>query len=321
MRNGNKWVALTSLLLVLPLLTAQTHAQQLDNPRDWRSPDLHGHSLTGRIWDANSQQFLTPAEFGNSLEGVSYLLLGEKHDNPDHHALQLEMIEFLLAREQLYQVSFEMMDSAVRERLIDIYLQEPMNDAELQSYLMWDTEGWDWDFYGPLIETAYGAQVRIAAGNITRDEVSSIYQDQLSSRDSVLSEAAVERLHQEIDESHCGMLPESQFPAMVRVQQARDRAMAISLRPPETGKTSVLIAGNFHVRRDLGVPNYLALRHPSLNDESIVALAFMEVEAGQEDPQAYQERLADQLAFDYLWFTPSVGVQDYCAAMQREASQ
>ena len=321
MRNGNKWVALTSLLLALSLFTAQSHAQQLDNPRAWRSPDLHGHSLTGRIWDAKNEQFLSPEEFAISLEGVSYLLLGEKHDNPDHHALQLAVIEYLQARDELYQVSFEMMDSAVRERLIDIYLQEPMNDAELQSYLMWDTEGWDWDFYGPLVEAAYGARVRIGAGNITRDEVSSIYAGQLDSPDSVLSEAALERLHQEIDESHCGMLPESQFPAMVRVQQARDRALAISLRPPESGMTSILIAGNFHVRRDLGVPNYLALRHPSLSDEAMVALAFMEVEADQEDPRAYQERVAEQQAFDYLWFTPSVGVQDYCATMQQQAGQ
>ncbi|MEX2468944.1 MAG: ChaN family lipoprotein [Pseudohongiellaceae bacterium] len=316
MHSGNKWAVLTSVLLwLLPMSAAP--AQELANPESWAAPELVDHPLTGRIWDARRQTFIGPNELAASIADARYLLLGEKHDNPDHHTLQLAVVESLLRQERLYRVSFEMLDSDVRERLLDIYLQEPMNADELQAYLMWDTEGWDWSFYGPLVQAVYAAGIGIAAGNITRDEVSAIYANDNASSREVLGEAALARLELDIDESHCGLLPESQFPAMVRVQQARDRTMAGSLRPPAADMTSVLVAGNYHVRRDLGVPNYLLRREPSLAPEAIVTLSFMEVQDGETDPALYQEQFGEQHAFDYLWFTPSVGEEDYCAAMRQ----
>lgn len=316
MRSGNKSAVLTSVLLWLLAMSAAP-AQELTNPESWSSPELVDHPLTGRIWDARRQSFIGPDELAASIGDARYLLLGEKHDNLDHHALQLKVLESLLQQERLHRVSFEMLDSDVRERLLDIYLQEPMNAEELQVYLMWDTEGWDWSFYGPLVQAVYAAGIGIGAGNITRDEVSAIYADDNASPREVLGEAALARLELDIDESHCGLLPESQFPAMVRVQQARDRAMAESLRPPAAGMTSVLIAGNYHVRHDLGVPNYLLPREPSLAPGAIIALSFMEVQDGETDPDLYQEQLGEQHAFDYLWFTPSVGEEDYCASMRQ----
>ena len=317
MRNGNRWAALTSIVLTCLLVSATASAQELANPQSWSSPELANHPLAGRIWDARRQAFVDADELAGAIAEARYLLLGEKHDNPDHHALQLAVLEWVLAQERLYQVSFEMLDSDVRERLLDIYLQEPMTAAELQAYLMWDAEGWDWNFYGPLVQAVYAAGISIAAGNITRDEVSAIYADENAIARQILTDAALSRLEIDIDESHCGMLPASQFPAMVRVQQMRDLTMAGSLRPPETGMTSVLVAGNYHVRRDLGVPNYLRQREPSMAPDAIVALSFMEVREGETDPEAYQERVDEQPAYDFIWFTPSVGEEDYCASLRQ----
>ena len=47
--------------------------------------------------------------------------------------------------------------------------------------------------------------------------------------EAVLDAEVMSRLLADIDESHCGLLPESQFPPMVRVQQTRDHIMAQSL--------------------------------------------------------------------------------------------
>lgn len=61
-----------------------------------------------------------------------------------------------------------------------------------------------------------------------------------------------------IREGHCGLLPERQIVPMTRVQLARDAAMARTvLAARQAGKTVLLIAGNGHVDRELGVPTHL----------------------------------------------------------------
>jgi uncharacterized iron-regulated protein len=117
------------------------------------------------------------------------------------------------------------------------------------------------------------------------------------------------------------MLPASQFPAMVRVQQSRDYAMAQSLRlvAPEVGKTNLLIAGNYHIRQDLGVPNYLMAQHDALSRDQIVSVSFMEVDEEVEEPAEYLQQFGAVRAFDFVWFTPAISNQDYCASLRQNA--
>jgi len=63
----------------------------------------------------------------------------------------------------------------------------------------------------------------------------------------------------EISDAHCGVLPASVVPAMARAQRARDATMAGALQRALVAHRLpvVLLAGNGHVRRDLGVPRYL----------------------------------------------------------------
>ena len=159
--------------------------------------------------------------------------------------------------------------------------------------------------------------IPVAGANITDATMSEVYgEDAVPEAIAILDEETMQQLNLDIDESHCGLLPESQFPAMVRVQQARDYNMANSMASPEAGKLSVLVAGNYHVRRDLGVPNYLLAREKTLKNEDILALSFMEVEPGEADPVVYLQQFKSQLAFDYIWFTPAISDADYCASLR-----
>ena len=133
---------------------------------------------------------------------------------------------------------------------------------------------------------------------------------------AVLDETVMEKLYEDIDASHCGLLPQSQFPAMVRVQQTRDHRMAMQLGEPAAGKAAVLIAGNFHVRHDLGVPNYLLKQNSGLNRDDIISLAFLEVQPGETDPAVYLEQFSQLPAYDFLWFTPAVTAEDYCDSLR-----
>ncbi|WP_338206311.1 ChaN family lipoprotein, partial [Parageobacillus thermoglucosidasius] len=60
---------------------------------------------------------------------------------------------------------------------------------------------------------------------------------------------------EQVRAGHCGLLPESQLPAMLAVQQQRDRQMAEQLL--KAPQPALLLAGAYHVRKDLGVPLHL----------------------------------------------------------------
>lgn len=271
------------------------------------------------IWDSRRDQFIESAELLTRLDGVNYLLLGEKHDNPDHHALQLLVLEHLLASESVAVVSFEMMSSDQQPLLADASSLRQRDLDEIKDYLRWDSEGWNWDYYGPLVRSALRAGVSINAANISSAEMLEVYGAPTPAEIAeVLDAPTMTALERDIDESHCGMLPESQFPAMVRVQQARDHAMAQSLAALPEQRAQVLIAGNYHIRRDLGVPNYILHARPELDDRQIVSLAFMEVDQDSSSAQDYLQQFGEEKAYDYIWFTPAISDEDYCASLSRE---
>ncbi len=302
------------------VLLATACQAQLAVPDNWQSTLYADRQLVGKIWDSNSNQFINEQQLIERINESRYLLLGEKHDNPDHHALQKTMLDYYLQQQRVEKVTFEMMESDKQELLDDIANAGLSDLDQIRNYLQWNEEGWDWPFYGPLIESSYNAGVSISAGNITSEFMGQVYGGGLpEGAVGVLDETVIAKLNEDIDASHCGMLPESQFPAMVRVQQSRDYSMAESLAGNElTGKLNVLIAGNFHVRQDLGVPNYLLAADSSLDRNQIVALSFQEVDTAELSPQEYLQQFNEVKAFDYIWFTPAISNEDYCASLRGE---
>lgn len=307
-----------TILLAVSFLASCT-AVQPNQAEPWQSQLYADHVLVGRIWDSRRDQFIAPDELLSRLEGVSYLLLGEKHDNPDHHRLQQRSLDHVLAEGDVATVAFEMMSSEQQPLLQDLPSLRTENLEQINEFLNWDNDGWNWDYYGPLLGSALDAGVSINAANISNEEMMQVYGALTPAEIAgVLDEQTMTALEKDIDESHCGMLPESQFPAMVRVQQARDFAMAASLTGEPSGRQKVLIAGNYHIRRDLGVPNYLLHNLPNLNESQIVSLAFMEVAEASDDPADYLQQFGNVKAYDYIWFTPAVSDEDYCASMRQQ---
>ncbi len=304
--------------LALLLLSACVSSQP-ESTLQWESQLYADHVLVGSIWDSERDEFIESDELLRRLKGVSYLLLGEKHDNPDHHALQLRVLQHVLRTENVTGVSFEMMDSDQQPLLQDLLSMRSNSLEEINKYLKWDNDGWNWEFYGPLLASALQANVSVAAANISNAQMMKVYGEPTAVEiTDVLDASTMTALEKDIDESHCGMLPESQFPSMVRVQQARDHAMAQSLAGDSEQQMRVLFAGNYHIRRDLGVPNYILHERPGLDPTRIVTVAFIEVSAGSTAPQDYLQQFGSVKAYDYIWFTPAISDEDYCAAMQQQ---
>jgi uncharacterized iron-regulated protein len=282
----------------------------------WQAPLYRHHPLVGTVWSTHEQQSVAPEQLLQRLGGARFVILGEKHDNPDHHSLQRYVLLQLTANATLERVSFEMLDSSQQPALDSLTPASISVRETLRSALAWDAQGWNWSFYGPLIQDSLLAGVAVRSANISSDEMMTVYAAEANiATDGKLDDSQMQRLHQEIDESHCGMLPESQFPAMVRVQQARDAAMAQSMSGAieKTSGVRVLIAGNFHARRDLGVPNYIEPEQGEL-----ISVAFIEVSPNSDQAQEYLESFSGTMPYDYVWFTPALAAQDYCASLRSD---
>lgn len=288
--------------------------------RGWQTLLRPDEALVGKIWEVSTGRFISAEALLENLKSRQYVLLGEKHDNPDHHLLQREILTALREEAVLGAVSFEMMATDISPRLETLGTRRFESSDLLAEYIEWDKQGWDWGFYGPLVSLAYERNVPIYAGNISRAKMSSLYASYSPVAEGAIGELARAQLRADIDASHCGLLPESQFDAMVRVQQGRDESLARSLVDAKNadGKAAVLIAGNYHIRQDLGVPNYLLRAQPALQREAIASVAFLEVAEGGTQPAHYLEDSVELPAYDYLWFTPALANKDYCAGMRGE---
>jgi uncharacterized iron-regulated protein len=229
------------------------------------------------------------------------LLLGEQHDAPEHQALQRELVQTLAARGQLAAVVLEMLDAGRHTR----GLSSRADEATVRSTLQWSEEhsrGWPWTRYGPVVMAAVRAGVPVLGGNLPRERMRAAMSD--PTLDALLPEPALQQQRENIHNGHCGLLPPSQIAPMTRIQIARDQTLALSasaeVRPE---KTVLLVAGNGHVRRDLGVPLFFA---PGQAYRVVMA------QAGALDDSALGVQA------HALWPTPPVPPQDHCAELKKQ---
>lgn len=288
------------LLCVLALLAA---CHSLPPLPDWQSPEGRQHADLGAIVDLRSGERLTPAQLVGRLAPAQRLLIGEQHDNPDHHALQLWLLRALAGERQPGALLLEMLNPDQQARVDAVRAQVRRGEwpADLPAALAWQ-KGWGWAMYGDLLRHALAQPEPLLAANLDRDEIGRIYRapPPLTGAASTAAEVQ-EALRAQIREAHCRLLPEEQLPAMLAVQQQRDRRMAERLLAAPL--PAVLLAGGYHVRRDLGVPLHLRdLRAGA----GLLVLQLAEVGQAVSAAQA-----------DFVWYTPAQPEQDHCAALRQ----
>jgi uncharacterized iron-regulated protein len=113
--------------LAAVVLLLASHAARGDDR--WQSPQGHGHPLAGRIWDVGAARFIDVPTLVEQLSRARFILLGERHDNPDHHRLQAELLQALIARGLRPAVSFEMF-TADDSSIITRQLTDAPRDAD-----------------------------------------------------------------------------------------------------------------------------------------------------------------------------------------------
>jgi len=287
----------------------------------WKSTFGRNHPLTGRIWDVTSARFIDRQSLVTRLARADFLLLGERHDNPDHHLLQAEVLRSLIALGRRPAVGFEMFGLDDASAIANHLAFAPNDAAGLGRAVNWNKSGWpDWAMYQPIAEAALQAKLRIVATNLPLATARKMSRDGLSALepsvrrelglDRPLSDAMFATMAADIRNSHCGYASEESVKAMVGVQRARDAQMAQSLIAAGDPDGAILVAGAGHVRNDYGIPVYLTAKTPG---KQVISIAFLEVDNQKPEPHNYA--LPDpngRLPFDYVWFTARVDDENPC---------
>jgi uncharacterized iron-regulated protein len=264
---------------------------------------LKEQPLVGRIWDARAERFISGEELFERAARAGRVILGETHDNAEHHRLQLDVLEALAARSDHRVLAMEQFDSEY-QAAIDAARKVGADAEGIADAGHLDRKGWNWPLYRPLVQFALEHGWPIAAANLSRSEARAIVADPARAGLAPGPAAVTRALERDIVQSHCGAAPEpGRLTGMVEAQRARDARMASVL---SSRGRAVLIAGIGHARRDRGAPLYL-------RDADVLSVAFVEVEAGKTSPRDYFDRFAGAASFDYLWFTPRAPREDPCS--------
>lgn len=230
------------------------------------------------------------------------ILLGEQHEAAAHHLLERQVIEWLAARGVLAAVALEMAEQGHATT----GLPADASESAVRAALAWDDAAWPWARYGPVVMSAVRAGVPVLGANWPAARRREAMDD--AALDALLDPAALARQRARIDAAHCGLLPATHLGAMVRVQIARDRAMAQTVaRARVPGRTVLLITGGGHVDRSLGVPRHLP---PDLRVRVLLALAGGPGRAPADAGPGLQPG-------DALWPTPALPARDDCAPLRR----
>lgn len=277
---------------------------------------LSDHPLNGSLWDTRSGRPTDEEALLAAAAAADWILVGEKHDNAEHHRLQARIVGALGRLGRRLAVVWEMAEPEHAAALAAARLEEVDG---LGRALAWEARGWPaWAEYQPIAEAALAAEMPMLPGKPSQTQVRAL------AHGESLPPATAERLAwsrrypaqveaellKELAASHCGKLPEAALAPMATVQRFWDAWMADAMRrtkqPPLNAEGAILIAGSGHVREDRAVPWHL-------EGESLT-VALVEVVAGRDAAADYPA--FDPQLFDFVWFTPRVDDKDPCEAFQ-----
>ena len=281
-KHGRDAILAAKLLPAILLLAAC--AQQ---------PTAQSNVLLGKVWDIRAARFVPQAALFDRTANARYVILGEIHDNAEHHRLQRVVLESIAARGRRPVLALEQFDSEYQSEL-DAARTRGADAEGLADAGRFDRKGWNWPLYKPLVQFALEFGWPLAAANLSRSDARAIVSDPSRSGLPPAEPAVEKALASDIGESHCGRMPDAKLlHGMVEAQRARDARMAAVFK-----RDTVLIAGAGHARRDRGVPIYL--------DGDVLSIAFTEIDADQASAAEYEQ------SFDYLWFTSRAKREDPC---------
>lgn len=299
-----------------------------------------GHPLCGKVYIAEPSRLKDSAKDCDNPGWMSMredvratvvaggaVLYGEVHDNPLHHELRSRLGLAPYASTVLEQVSADKAQALDAFQTASKFNYSSDSLEKFKSAVDWANSGWQTYNYDALLVAALKAQTPIFAGDAAHETIKAIAKEgegALSAEDRTklkldvgLGDKADAAALDDLYEGHCASIPREKLKSMALAQRYRDAVIADTvLDAIKKRGSTVLMAGNEHVRKDRGVPWYIGQREPGRKTLSVM---LVEVEEGKTDAAAYVPNDPDgKPAADYIIFTPRAPHEDQCAALKKK---
>ena len=242
-------------------------------------------------WTIPGRGTVPAAELLARTAKEAVVLVGEQHDNADHHRWQLQTVAALAALNSRVAIGFEAFPRRVQPAL-DRWITGELNEEEFLQASEWrQVWGFDPALYLPLFHFARLNRIPMFALNVEQSLVRAVRASGFAgvpadkregvTRPAPASEAYRDRLFrtylEHVEKGKKGARTDPEFSRFVEAQLLWDRAMAQALAErsrPDTLVIGILGSGHIvhghgveHQLRDLGVSRVASLLPWSANDD------------------------------------------------------
>ena len=139
-----------------------------------------------RVYDTHHKQFIDFEAFVSGLTGADLVFVGEEHDDPATHRMELALLEGIARQRDSVVLALEMFERDVQP-LLNRYLTGAVPEDSLLAHgRPWKNYRTD---YRPLIELARGRSWPVLASNVPRPMASLVARAGLSALDTLSAEA------------------------------------------------------------------------------------------------------------------------------------
>lgn len=293
---------LTPLFFMMAMLLFQGCGHLRKRPLPMGSiAGVPGHFRMGHILDLRAGRAVSFEELVDRLAAVGLVFIGERHDNPEHHLIQVQVLQALKDRLGPFDLAMEIFQRP-HQVALDRYLRGETTEEAFIEEIDW-TKSWghDYAFYRPLLQWARQNRARILAVNAPMEVVRKVARQGLESlapaerdaiaRDADLSNSAHRNYLKAVFEQHRqGDLKTFDF--FYEAQCVWEETMAESIADHLRQKGGKLVAfvGNGHLVNRFGIPE----RIPRRIHLSIATL--------MPYPISKRETIEREVA-DYVWLT------------------
>jgi uncharacterized iron-regulated protein len=222
------------------------------------------------------------------LRDTPVILVGERHDAPAHHKLQLEIIKSLQDGGKPFAIGMEMFEES-SQKALDAWTSGKVPEPAFKKVFEWNWRNISWSLYEDILRYARDHRIPIVALNAPRGVVQKVSQQGASSLTSDEMRLLPPGINLQVSAADLDFM-KSAYPAHDRdgeafrriceAQMLRNKFMArrvadyLELHP---GSSVVVLAGGGHVREEGGIPAELGkLRHrivlptvPGLNADTV----------------------------------------------------
>ena len=150
MTSRNMIGILTAIFLTAVMSACAPSRRPIPMPLEAEMEGVSEKFSSGQIIDLKAGKAVSFDDLLDQLKSVALVFVGENHDNPEHHLIEIQILQGLMARYDVRAVAMEFFPRTT-QGVIDEYMKGQMDEKTFLEKIEWSKIwGFPYYFYRPL---------------------------------------------------------------------------------------------------------------------------------------------------------------------------